>query len=37
MRGKVLRRGILIGVWDEMDIPEELWVRYQGEGASTSK
>ena len=21
-------------VWDEMDIPEELWVRYRGEGAS---
>jgi arylsulfatase A-like enzyme len=37
MRGKVLRRGILIGVWEEMDIPEELWVRYQGEGASTTK
>ncbi len=37
MRGKVLRRGILIGVWDEMDIPEELWSRYQGEAASSSK
>jgi hypothetical protein len=37
MRGKVFRRGILIGVWDEMDIPEELWSRYQGEAASSSK
>ncbi len=25
MRGKAQRRGILIGVWDEVDIPDELW------------
>jgi arylsulfatase A-like enzyme len=31
MRGKAARRGILIGVWDESDIPAELWSRYQGE------
>jgi hypothetical protein len=37
MRGKVLRRGILIGVWDEADVPEDLWIRYQGEGASSTK
>jgi arylsulfatase A-like enzyme len=27
-RGKVQRRGILIGVWDEKDIPDELWQGY---------
>jgi hypothetical protein len=32
MRGKVQRRGILIGVWDEADIPAELWSGYLGEG-----
>ena len=30
MRGKAQRRGILIGVWDESDIPEELWSSYLG-------
>jgi arylsulfatase A-like enzyme len=30
-RGKSQRRGILIGVWDETDVPDELWARYQGE------
>jgi arylsulfatase A-like enzyme len=30
MRGKSLRKGILIGVWDETDIPAELWSGYQG-------
>jgi len=30
-RGKSQRRGILIGVWDETDVPGELWARYQGE------
>jgi arylsulfatase A-like enzyme len=28
MRGKSTRRGILIGVWNEADIPAELWSRY---------
>ena len=28
MRGKTLRKGILIGVWDESDIPTELWDGY---------
>ena len=27
-RGKSARRGILIGVWDESDIPAELWSGY---------
>ena len=30
-RGKSERRGILIGVWDERDVPAELWSRYLGE------
>ena len=29
-RGKSMRKGILIGVWDETDIPAELWSGYQG-------
>jgi hypothetical protein len=29
-RGSAQRRGILIGVWDERDIPAELWSRYLG-------
>ncbi len=32
-RGKSQRKGILIGVWDESDVPDELWVGYMGEGA----
>lgn len=31
MRGKSPRKGILIGVWDESDLPDELWSRYRGE------
>jgi hypothetical protein len=31
-RGKSERRGILIGVWDEGDVPAELWSQYLGEG-----
>ncbi|HEX3937314.1 MAG TPA: sulfatase-like hydrolase/transferase [Xanthobacteraceae bacterium] len=27
-RGKAARRGILIGIWDESDIPAELWTAY---------
>ena len=27
-RGKTARRGILIGIWDESDIPAELWTAY---------
>ncbi len=30
-RGKSQRRGILIGVWDESDVPDELWAQYIGE------
>jgi arylsulfatase A-like enzyme len=29
-RGKSQRRGILIGVWDEADLPPELWSEYMG-------
>lgn len=29
-RGKSMRRGILIGVWDENELPEELWQHYRG-------
>ena len=28
MRGRSLRRGVLIGVWDESEVPEELWSGY---------
>jgi arylsulfatase A-like enzyme len=28
--GKSQRRGILIGVWDENDVPAEFWIRYGG-------
>jgi arylsulfatase A-like enzyme len=31
-RGKSQQRGILIGVWDESDVPEELWSKYLGDG-----
>jgi arylsulfatase A-like enzyme len=31
-RGKSQRRGILIGVWDETDIPQDLWSAYRGGG-----
>jgi arylsulfatase A-like enzyme len=30
-RGRAERRGILIGVWDEAELPEELWRGYLGE------
>jgi arylsulfatase A-like enzyme len=29
-RGKSLRKGILIGVWDESEVPDELWSGYLG-------
>jgi arylsulfatase A-like enzyme len=29
-RGKSLRKGILVGVWDESELPAELWSRYRG-------
>ncbi|MDX2202667.1 MAG: sulfatase-like hydrolase/transferase [Hyphomicrobiaceae bacterium] len=32
MQGKSLRKGILIGVWDEGDVAEELWSAYRGDG-----
>jgi hypothetical protein len=31
MRGRAQRRGILIGVWDESELPAELWRGYLGE------
>ncbi len=30
MRGKSARKGILIGVWDEAELPAELWSGYPG-------
>ena len=33
LRGKAQRRGILIGVWDEADIPSELWSGYLQDGS----
>jgi arylsulfatase A-like enzyme len=33
MRGKSLRKGILIGVWDESELPNELWSGYNGTDA----
>lgn len=33
-RGKSQRRGILIGVWDESDVPDELWAEYRGREGS---
>jgi arylsulfatase A-like enzyme len=33
MRGNAQRRGILIGVWDESDVPEELWIKYLGDSS----
>ena len=32
-RGTSQRRGILIGVWDEREVPAELWSKYLGEEA----
>ncbi len=29
--GKSLRKGILIGVWDEAELPDEAWSGYRGE------
>jgi hypothetical protein len=31
-RGKSQRRGILIGVWDESELADELWSKYLGDG-----
>ena len=31
MRGRAERRGVLIGVWDESDVPDEMWKGYLGE------
>ena len=32
MRGRAGRRGILIGVWDESDVSDEMWKGYLGDG-----
>ncbi len=34
-RGTSERRGILIGVWDERELPAELWSRYRGKADKT--
>ncbi len=31
MRGRAMRKGILIGVWAEDELPQDLWSRYRGE------
>ena len=31
MRGRAEARGVLIGVWDEHDVPEDLWTYYLGD------
>ena len=31
MRGRSMARGILVGVWDEQELPAQMWVRYRGE------
>ncbi|HEY8579899.1 MAG TPA: alkaline phosphatase family protein [Beijerinckiaceae bacterium] len=30
MRGRSQRRGILVGVWDEAELPADLWSEYRG-------
>ena len=34
-RGASQRRGILVGVWDEAELPAELWSRYRGGDTET--
>jgi arylsulfatase A-like enzyme len=34
-RGASERRGILIGVWDERELPAELWSRYRGKAVDS--
>ncbi len=36
-RGKSMRKGILIGVWDEKEISDELWSGYLGDGTAPRK
>ncbi len=36
-RGEAPRHGILIGVWDESDVPEEQWSRYLGDERGHNK
>jgi arylsulfatase A-like enzyme len=36
-RGRSQRRGILIGVWDEGEVPAELWSAYRGGSAGATK
>jgi arylsulfatase A-like enzyme len=31
MRGRSQRKGILVGVWDEKELPPDLWSRYRGD------
>ena len=31
MRGGPERRGVLIGVWEESELPDEMWSRYRGD------
>jgi arylsulfatase A-like enzyme len=30
MRGRSPRKGILVGVWDEAELPADMWVKYRG-------
>ena len=36
-RGKSQRRGILIGVWDETDVPDELWSSVSGRAGAVGR
>jgi hypothetical protein len=34
MRGRRQRKGILVGVWDEKELPPDLWSRYRGDAGA---
>jgi len=34
MRGRSQRKGILVGVWDEKELPPDLWSRYRGDAGA---
>ena len=34
MRGRSQRKGILVGVWDEKELPPDLWSSYRGDAGA---